>query len=89
VFDILSNLGIQRAPHPAYPPDLAPSALFLFVQLQPQMAGREFDSMGDVLEWLRGAFERIRQDTIEMIFEEWIRRVQRCMDCQGAYFPEE
>jgi transposase len=89
VVDALSNLGIQRAPHPPYSPDLAPSDFFLFGHLKEQMGGRESDSPEDVLEWVREVFHRIRRDTIEKVFEEWIRRVRRCIERQGAYFAEE
>jgi histone-lysine N-methyltransferase SETMAR len=89
VVDAFSILGIQRAPHQPYSPDLDPSDSFLFEYLKEQMGGREFDSPADVLEWVREVFQRIGRDTIERVFEEWIRQVQQCIERQGAYFPEE
>jgi hypothetical protein len=89
VVDGLSILGIQRAPHPQYSRDLDSSDSLLFGHVKEQMGGRGFGSPEDVLEWTREVFQRIRRDTIERVFEEWIRRVQECIECQGAYFPEE
>jgi hypothetical protein len=89
VVDALSILGIQRAPYPPYSSDLDSSDSFLFWYLKEQMGGCEFDSREAALEWVREVFQRIRPDTIERVFEEWIRQLQQCIERQEAYFPEE
>jgi hypothetical protein len=40
------------------------------------------------LAWINAEFERIPRETLEEVFECWIVRVQKCIEYQGDYFPE-
>jgi transposase len=85
----LAQMPVHLAPHPPYSPDLAPSDFFLFGYLKGKMQGLEFDSPEALLAWIRAEMATIRPDALEAVFERWILRVAKCIEHQGAYFPED
>jgi hypothetical protein len=85
----LSHMPIHLAPHPPDSPDLVPSDFFLFGYLKEKILGLEFESSEALLAWINAEFERTRRGTLEGFFECWIIRVQKCIECQGDYFPED
>jgi transposase len=85
----LAQMPVYLAPHPPYSPDIAPSDFFLFGYLKEKMLGLEFDSPEALLDWIRTEFERISRQVLEEVFEDWIARVQKCIECEGDYFPED
>jgi hypothetical protein len=68
------------APHPPYSPDLAPSDFFLFGYIKQKITGQEFASPDDLLEAIRDEFDRISPSVLESVFEEWLIRLQTCID---------
>jgi hypothetical protein len=85
----LSQMPVHFAPHPPYSPDLAPSDFFLFGYLKEKIFGLEFESPEALLAWINAEFERIPTETLEEVFECWITRVQKPIEYQGDYFPED
>jgi hypothetical protein len=85
----LSQMPIHLAPHPPHSPDLAPSDFVLFGYLKEKILGLEFGSPEAFLAWTNAEFERIRRETLEEVFECWIIRVQKCIEHQGDYLPED
>jgi hypothetical protein len=53
---------MKRAPHPAFSPDLAPSALM----------GSEFRSEQQLLDGMLGVINAISREELELVFEEWL-----------------
>jgi hypothetical protein len=45
-------------------------------------------SPDDLLEAIREEFNRPSKSVLESVFEEWLIRLQTCIDHQGSYFPE-
>jgi transposase len=88
VLETMASIPVQLAPHPPYSPDLAPSDFFLFGHLKGKMIGREFDSPDALIAWIKATFEALPKPGLEQVFEEWIRRVEQCIDNEGSYFPE-
>jgi histone-lysine N-methyltransferase SETMAR len=85
----LSQLPIHVAPHPPYSPDLAPSDFCPFGYLKEKILGREFESSEALLAWINAEFERIPRETLEEVYECWIVRLQKCIEYEGDYFPED
>jgi transposase len=85
----LSQMPVHLAPHPPYSPDLAPSDFLLFGYLKAKLFGCEFESAEALLDWIREAFESIRPDVLERVFESRITRVEKYIQHEGAYFSEE
>jgi hypothetical protein len=53
------------------------------------MLGLEFDSPDELLEWIESEVSRIGREVLMKVFENWIIRVQKCIECRGDYFPED
>jgi hypothetical protein len=86
--DEMANIPVQLVPHPFSSPDLDPSDFFLFEYPKEKMIGQEFGSPEDLIALNSATFEAIPNRVLEHVFEEWIRRVQRCLDHEGSYFSE-
>jgi transposase len=84
----LSKIPIHVSPHPLYSPDLVPLDVFLFGYLKEKMIGFEFDFADDLLDWIKAEFESITDAVLEVIFESWINRVEKCIQYEGDYFPK-
>jgi hypothetical protein len=85
----LSQIRIHLAPHPPYSSNLAPSGFCLFGYLKEKILGLEFESPEASLAWINAEFERMPRQTLEEVVECWILRVQKCIEYQGHYFPED
>jgi hypothetical protein len=80
-------MRVKIAPHPPYSPDIAPSD-FLFGHIKQKIAGREFVSAEDFLEAIRDEFDQLSRPVLENVFDEWMIRLQRCIDYNSSYFLE-
>jgi hypothetical protein len=54
----MEQSGMKRAPHPPYPPDLAPSDFYLFGHVKGCVAGNAFEDADELF----GAIQRILGD---------------------------
>jgi hypothetical protein len=73
---------LRIAPHPPYPsysPDLAPSDFILFGNLKNRLQGQQFGSAYELLSGVRNSLDEISVETLEVIFREWINRLDRCI----------
>jgi histone-lysine N-methyltransferase SETMAR len=84
----IASLRLKIATHPPYSPNLTPSYFFLFGYIKQKIAGQEFVSADGLLEAIREAFGHLSRPVLESIFDEWLMRFQKCIDCQDSYFPE-
>lgn len=80
--------GIKVLEHPSYSPDLAPCDFGLFPFVKNRMKGRKFSTD----EQLVGAFEEelelIDKEKWEGWINEWFVRMNKCINCSGAYFEK-
>jgi hypothetical protein len=86
--DKMANILVQLFPHPPYSPDLARSDFCSFGYRKEKIIGQEFDSPEDLIALNSATFEAIPNRVLEHVFEEWIRRIQRCLDREDSYFSE-
>jgi histone-lysine N-methyltransferase SETMAR len=76
---------MQRAPHPAYSPDLAPSNFYLFGYVKQLLSGCQFadqDSIRQAVSDLSVGIERI---TLEGVFHNWMERLCQYSTISGEY----
>jgi hypothetical protein len=64
--------SMQKAPHPAYSPDLAPSGFYLFGYVKQLMSGCQFADQDCLL--LVG----IEKVNLESVFHNWMKRLCQC-----------
>lgn len=81
----MERMGLHRAPHPPYSPDLAPSDFYLFGALKSRIRGIEFRDSEAIKEWIVDAFERIPPDELRRVFRLWMWRLQACAELGGHY----
>jgi hypothetical protein len=75
-----ASMLVKLAPHPSYSPDLAPSNFFLFGYIKQKITGQEFVSPDDLFEAMREEFDRLSKSVLENVFDEWLIRIQTCVD---------
>jgi hypothetical protein len=63
---------------------LAPSDFFFFAYLKEKMAGIDFESPQELLNWIHSTFEAIPTHILDEVFESWLRRVQDCINSNGS-----
>ena len=61
-------------PHPPYSSDLAPSDFFLFGYVKGKLEGERFEEPEDLLFRIREIIAEIPIETLNNVFNEWIRR---------------
>jgi hypothetical protein len=76
---------MKRAPHPAFSPDLAPSDFYLFGKIKTALIGAEFESEQELLDGVLGVVNAISREELEGVFEEWLSRLDECMQRDGDY----
>jgi hypothetical protein len=81
-------MSVHLTPHPPDSHDFAPSDFFLFEYLKEKTLRLEFNSAEDLLHWIRDEFERVPPAFLEDVFENWINRLGKCVQCGADYFPE-
>jgi histone-lysine N-methyltransferase SETMAR len=81
----LASFGLGRMAHPPYSPDLASYDFFLFSVMKQEFAGQYFAAIGDLLMSVEAFLRRLSADFMQTVFQEWIRRLQRCCDGGGEY----
>jgi transposase len=77
--------GLRAAPHPPYSPDLAPSDFFLFGHVKRALQGSVFETVDELLKGVTEILSAIQPETLVGVFQEWMERIQTCIDCDGEY----
>lgn len=82
----LKDSKITSLPHPAYSPDFAPCDFWLFPRLQEILAGRKYIRIQDLSKAVNSQLRVIPKEEYSEAFQQWLRRLQPCMDREGEYF---
>jgi hypothetical protein len=75
---------MQRAPHPAYSPDLAPSDFSLFGYVKQRLSGCQFADQDSILRAVSDILAGIEKVTLESHLHDWMQRL-----CQRSATGEE
>jgi hypothetical protein len=76
---------LKRALYPPYSLDLAPSDFYLFVYVKHHLQGHEFTERAELVPVISKIVNQIPTDTLADVFDEWMRRLERCIDINGEY----
>jgi hypothetical protein len=85
VAECLERRKLTRMSHPPYSPDLAPCDFFLFGYLKGKLAGQSFDTLAGIQGAVREVLEGISGETWCAVFEDWIKRLEECIQREGEY----
>jgi hypothetical protein len=83
--DFLRSNRMRRAPQAPFSPDLAPSDFYLFGKLKTALMGSEFEDEQGLLGGVMAVLNGITSDELESVFEEWVRRLDACVQRGGDY----
>jgi histone-lysine N-methyltransferase SETMAR len=76
---------LRRAPHPAFPPDVAPTNFFLLGYVKDQLQGRTFEDGESLLDAVEEIVTSIPQETLQKVYQEWLRRLEAVIASDGDY----
>jgi hypothetical protein len=76
---------MKMAPHLPYSPDLAPSDFFLFGYVKGMLMGYQSGSAAELLVRVHMILAEIPREALNMVFLEWMQRLQKCIDSDGEY----
>jgi transposase len=77
--------SMQRAPHPAYSPDLAPFDFYLFGYVKQFLSGYLFADQDSLLQAVSDILAGIEKVTLESVFHNWMERLCSCSATGGEY----
>lgn len=82
-------LASQRwsvVPHAPYSPDLAPCDFFLFPRMKKMLKGKRYDDVEAVKTASQRALDNITREEFQTCFQQWEKRLDKCIACNGEYF---
>ena len=86
VHQFLAKNNMTHLPHASYSPDHALCDFFLFLRMKRDMKGQRFDDVEAVKKKTRQELSAITTDEFKKCFQEWDRRLDKCIMCNGEYF---
>lgn len=85
----LAGEKIELMGHAPYSPDLAPNDFFLFPQIKTKLRGQRFSSPDEAVEAFKSHVLQVPQLEWKKCYENWFKRMQKCIDCKGEYFEKQ
>ncbi|GFX40039.1 putative transposase [Trichonephila clavipes] len=81
-----ASKNIPVAPQPPYSPDLSPSDFFLSPKLKKHFKGHHFATLENIQTAVTDQPKAIPISEFHQCYEEWKKRLQRCVASEGSYF---
>ena len=75
--------------HPPYSPDLAPNYFFLFPYIKNKMRDQRFSTSEEAVDAFGMYVLEISQSEWQKCFENWFKRMQKCIGLKGEYFEKQ
>ena len=77
-------------PYPPYSPDVVPSDLFLFLQINKKvLKGKRFANVEEVKQKMTEALKVIKIDEFKNCFEQWEKSLDSCIVSNGEYSEDD
>jgi hypothetical protein len=89
VCNFLAKNETTVVPQPTYSPDLALADFFLFPKLKSTLKGRCFDTFDEIQKNSTKDLFAIPKEAFQKAFQNWQKRWERCVACEGNYFEGE
>ena len=85
----LSTENIELMGHPPYSPDLAPNDFFLFPHIKNKLRGQRFSTPEEAVDAFKTHVLEVPHSEWKKCFENWFKRMQKCIDHHGEYFEKQ
>ncbi|XP_025152513.1 histone-lysine N-methyltransferase SETMAR-like [Harpegnathos saltator] len=87
--DFLRTEKVELMGYPPYSPDLAPNDFFLFPQIKNKLRGQHFSTPEEAVDAFKMHVLEVPQSEWKKCFENWFKRMQKCIDLHGEYFEKQ
>lgn len=87
--EYLSSQNVELMGHPAYSPDLAPNDFFLFPHIKQKLRGQRFSTPEEAVNAFKMLVSEVSDSEWKKCFENWFKRMQKCIDLHGEYFEKQ
>jgi hypothetical protein len=77
--------SMQRAPHPAYSPDLALFDFYLFGDVKQRLLGCQFADQDSLFQAVSDILMGIEKVALKSVFHNWMERLCQCSATGGEY----
>ncbi|GFW95889.1 putative mariner transposase [Trichonephila clavipes] len=81
-----ASKNIPVAPQPSYSPDLSPCDFSLFPKLKNHLKRHHFGTLENIQTAVTDQLKAIPISEFHQCYEEWKKRLQRCVASKGSYF---
>jgi hypothetical protein len=85
VTEYLDHNSLKIIPCPSYSPDLASYDFYLFGYVKHQLQRHEFTEGAELVSAISEILNQIPTDILVDVFDDWMRKLQRCIDISGEY----
>lgn len=82
----MSKNNVNTVPQAPYSPEMAPCDVFLFPRLKLPLRGKRFQTIEAIEENSQKELKAIPKSAYEKCFEDWKKRWNMCIVCDGDYF---
>jgi histone-lysine N-methyltransferase SETMAR len=86
--EFIEENGLERAIHPPYSPDLAPSDFSLFSHVKYFLRGQSFETADELFLAIRAVSRHLEKWTLHAAFLDWMQRLRQCTETNGDYLEE-
>lgn len=88
VINYLLNLPFVQLEHPPYSPDLAICDFGLFGSIKTSFGDQEFEDEMELFYGIEQFYKVKNTDFFDLLFKEWIRRLNLCIQLKGDYVEQ-
>jgi hypothetical protein len=81
----ISELGMNKMPHPPYSPDIVPSDFFLFGYLKHKLQRCSDDSADELFSAITDLLETLEKSFLHRLFDEWISLLHLVVESGRVY----
>ena len=74
---------------PLYNPNFAANNFFLFPYVKNKMRGQRFATSEETVDAFRVHVLEIAESDWQKCFDNWFKRMQKCIDFNGEYFEKQ
>ena len=85
----LTGEHIELTGHPPYSPDLAPNDFILFPYVKNKLRGQRFSTPEEAVDTFTMHVLEIPQLEWKTCYDNWFKRMQKCISHRGEYFEKQ
>lgn len=87
--DYLLAQNVKLTGHPPYSPDLAPNDYFLFPTIKKKLRGQRFPTPEEAVNAFKNLVLEVPSSEWQNCFQNWFRRMEKCVNLSGEYFEKQ